>query len=379
MAFPLQPNFRSTLSRLWKTGSDWYSQRVKETQERDLKRQQRLYEQNYGDDSSSDEDAPNIPTPYRVIRDSDTTPTPRAEATNACCPSTTNNYFQSSKLKSMPGMYSRASSSGSRYKRKYRRYKRKYRSCKSGGFRFRRRGYYRPYLARPLRIEKKWWDDYGSFTPLGSGRSTVSVIHLNKINQGAGQNERVGLKVTITDIMLRIWIQGTVTIAGDPPQYANASAPQLVRVMLIWYKQNDMFNRTTGNSLISDILQYPTGAAPMNSPLRLPNASTEFKVLHDKVYNVGGIVTPAYYDSASASFVSDDQVYPVAPNQVGDDVYKKTLLTTSYTGVTGDPTSITYGALYLCALSSLIVDPAAVYDSYFPNVNFQTRLRYTDL
>lgn len=372
MAFPLQPNLRPYLDRLWKTGSDWYSKRVKETQERDIKRQNRLYKENYGD-SSSDEEPPVIPTP-RIITDSCP---PRQETKQTCCPSTTNNFFQSSKSVKMSGFYSRARSNRSGYYAKYRRYKQRFRRLRR--LRYGRARTYRPYMmVRPIRMEKKWWDDYGSFVPLGSGRSSVSVMHINKISQGAGQNERIGLKCTFTDIMLRLWIQGTVTIAGDPPQYANAAAPQLIRVILVWYKQNDNVDRTVGNALVSDILQYPTGAAPMNSPLRLPQASTEFKILHDKVYNVGGILTPAYYDSASASFKSDDQVYPVPPNQVGDDIYKKTLLTTSYTSVTGSPTDISYGALYLVALSSLIVDPAGVFDSYFPNVNFQTRLRYTD-
>lgn len=369
MAVPLQPGFIARLSNAGAQLYKRYQEKVLEQQLRDKANRRKFAKTIAGDDSSDDE-----PTPTPSIFTP--TYTPGAEAKNTCCPSTTNNFYQSSNTRKMSGMYSRGYTRSSGYKRKYRGYKRKY---GRRGFLYRRRGAYRPNLTGyRLNVEKKWLDDYGSFIPLGSGRSTASVVQINDIDQGAGQNQRIGLKVRFTDIMLRIWIQGTTTPTPPPaaPNYYTGTAPQLIRIMLVWYKQNDQQDRTVANNVIGDVLQYSTGSAPMNSPLRLPNASTEFKVLYDKVHNIGGVVTPCT-QAAGGTYTAGTPI-AISPNQVGDDMYKKVNLTTSYTSVTGTPTNISYGCMYLFGISSFITSPAATSDPLFPLVNYQTRLRYVD-
>lgn len=125
-------------------------------------------------------------------------------------------------------------------------------------------------------IETKHVDNYftGQLTTIAAATVPINATVLTSIDGGTGQYNRVGVKVSIKNLLLRYSVQAATT-SSTP--YVNT-----MRVLVIWQKvwnqgttvpPIEFFLTTSGNPT-SDII----------SPNRWSNR-TQFKVLYDKIYH----------------------------------------------------------------------------------------------
>ena len=73
--------------------------------------------------------------------------------------------------------------------------------------------------------------------------------------------------------------------------------------MVVNYKANNYVDRTSANTIITHVLQYNTGVNPILSPTEMAK-STDFDILMDKVYAIGG-TTYAYKVDGSGGYTID--------------------------------------------------------------------------
>lgn len=130
------------------------------------------------------------------------------------------------------------------------------------------------------RGEKKFLDtDIG--TAFGTLTANMEKSNLNIIPQGDGESERVGRRVTITDIH----IQGSLVLA---PPTAASNGSDAVKLMLVVDKQTN--KATFGTTVLLE-------ADAIYSYRKLPNA-TRFQVLWSKTFELnsgGGAASGAAY------------------------------------------------------------------------------------
>jgi len=131
-------------------------------------------------------------------------------------------------------------------------------------------------LVRYLQPEKKFYDQFGQQQILNTAWLTIKTSGgsgLANPAQGAGQQQRVGIRVQA----LSIQVKGTIDYVGNPQTLLNnISDHDSVRLVLIVDKQN---NQIETNGLI------PFLFATINS-MRNLDWEKRFKVLKDKIINL---------------------------------------------------------------------------------------------
>lgn len=269
--------------------------------------------------------------------------------------------------------YSRRARPYRKFTRTYPRRAIRYRK-RFGGFSRRRGGLNVQFGATK---ELKYYDDFSGIEPFCSTRasSSQSCKCFNVVQLGTGVTQRVGNYYTVKSILARITLD-TRWKTGSAWQHQLVSPPQLIRVLIIYYKYNNGVNRLNSNTLIFNMFQYISGLLPITSPLDLAKAS-DYKVLYDKVFNLGGAQYVSKLDSGgAATLIADPQV--IHPVLMYDERYIKCNLQVKMTGQ-GDPSDIDKGALYALALSSYDDAPVGGSgDKMLPSVQVQTRIRFTD-
>lgn len=223
--------------------------------------------------------------------------------------------------------------------------------------------------------ELKYYDDINGFKPYISTRSAQACKCFNVIPVGTGVSQRIGNRILVKSILLRIQIEGKRD-TGNTFQYAVANHPCLIRIMVINYKANNYTNRTNSNSVIGSVLQYNTGVNPILSPVEMLR-STDFDILMDKVYAIGGR-TYAYNVDTVGGYTIDTGT-TVGPLQVWDERYIPCNIKCKYDANATDASNIDKNAFYIFAMSSIDnISTSALADSLLPDINVQTRIRYYD-
>ena len=223
--------------------------------------------------------------------------------------------------------------------------------------------------------ELKYYDDINGFKPYISTRAAPSSKCFNVIPVGAGVSQRIGNRILIKSILIRIQLEGKRD-TGNQFQYAIANVPQLIRVMVVNYKANNYVDRTSANTIITHVLQYNTGVNPILSPTEMAK-STDFDILMDKVYAIGG-TTYAYKVDGSGGYTIDTGT-TIGPLQIWDERYIPCNIKCKYDALSTNASNIDKNCLYVFAMSSIDNIATSVNaDALLPDCNIQTRIRYYD-
>ena len=122
--------------------------------------------------------------------------------------------------------------------------------------------------------------------------TTPAITLLNGIATGTGINGRIGSKVNLTSIQVRVTVSNPIStsdISGGP----YTSSGQTVRMLIVADLQSN-----GALPAASDILQVDQNAAvSVVSPMNLANRD-RFRVIKDKIFNLG----PIAYDNADVEF-----------------------------------------------------------------------------
>lgn len=176
---------------------------------------------------------------------------------------------------------------------------------------------------------------------------------LNALLQGAAPKQRIGQKINMRSVHLKM------TFTGPGYGAANASFALygFVRAMLVLDLQPNSSTMT-----LASLLEDTATGIGINSSLNMDNAA-RFKVLFDKRY----MITPSTV-IAAANFVQTTMM-----GAVYDEVYLKLSHEVFYADTNaGDITDIKTGALFLVTVGG---NPDT---GEQPGLSFYTRLRYTD-
>ena len=136
-------------------------------------------------------------------------------------------------------------------------------------------------------VEYKYYDDIYSIKPYVPSRFAQASKCINVVPQGSGVNQRIGNWFTIKSILLRIQLTGRYN-TGSSEIVSQSTCPQLIRIVMVTYNNNNYINRASGNAVVTNTLEYSTGTLPILSPLAMAK-SDAFTVLFDKVYYIGGL------------------------------------------------------------------------------------------
>lgn len=328
----------------------------------------------HSDDEFSSSDEDNIPTVApTAAATAPPEPVPTRFQQESCQPIQRTCQHPRKYRKMYRSTYSRRARPYRKFTRTYPRRTIRYRK-RFGGFSRRRGGLSVQFGATK---ELKYYDDFSSMEPFAANRAgtTQSCKCFNVVPLGTGVTQRVGNYFTVKSILARITLD-TRWKTGSIWQHQLASPPQLIRIVIVYYKYNNGVNRLNANTLIFNMFQYVTGILPITSPFDLAKAS-DYKVLYDKVFSLGGAQYVSRLDAAgTATLLTDPQV--IHPVLMYDERYIKCNLQVKMTGQS-DVSDIDKGALYALAISSFDDAPTgATGDKMLPTVQVQTRIRFTD-
>lgn len=255
--------------------------------------------------------------------------------------------------------------------KRYRPYRRSFgtrRAYRRGGYSLTRNSTFSP--------ELKYYDDINGFKPYISTRAAPSSKCINVIPVGTGVSQRIGNRIVIKSILVRLQLEGKRD-TGNTYQYAVANQPSLIRVMIINYKANNYVDRTSSNAVIGQVLQYNTGTNPILSPVEMLR-STDFDILMDKVYAIGGRTYAYDVDGVGNYTLAGGTT--VGPLQIWDERFIKCNIKVKYDSSGTSPSNIDKSAIYCFAMSSIDnINTSATADALLPDCNIQTRIRYYDL
>lgn len=191
--------------------------------------------------------------------------------------------------------------------------------------------------------------------------ATGELLLLNGIAQGTSVKERIGRRVMIRSINIKLMLSQSSNMNGDVT-VDNDYASALSRVILI---QDRYANGQLPD--ITDILSHVQTLAPVNWHTNVDNRQ-RFKLLWDKTLHPGTWTGPM--------FSNTDGVYVTAAN-VAYKKYKKVNIPTVFNSGTDDQIgSIQHNALYLCVLTSAI--GATGNPAEYCRYQYSSRIRYTD-
>ena len=143
-------------------------------------------------------------------------------------------------------------------------------------------------VPRALSLEIKGFDN--SLATAINAAGTLSG-DFTQIAAAGGVEDRVGLRVTYSELQFRFCVQGTAG-AGGP---FGVGSNYLVRVIILQTSRqglviSDVLDNTLGTNVFSPYNLANIGQSPRDSSVY---------ILHDKTYNLN----PAHYSSANESFV----------------------------------------------------------------------------
>lgn len=245
--------------------------------------------------------------------------------------------------------------------------------------RFLRRGYGRTRRRRFRRFRRSFVirfarkHTYGRFIPgaelkcvdpndqslygFAAGANLLQVSCINAVMQGSGPHERIGSRIRMKTIDIRIQI--TAQIGATP-------TPGCVyRIMLIYDSQANKNPPATSDVLRSQGIAGAFSTTPM-SPINITNRE-RFVILRDLMWNA----PPAFGGVGAAATNADEFLGRPAPNHVRWFVKLRGMETT-FTNSTGAIGDITTGSLLLCHIAG---------DAYVDTVytsHVSARLRFMD-
>jgi len=188
--------------------------------------------------------------------------------------------------------------------------------------------------------EKKFIDTTGTTNVPETG--TISL--LNPLGQGTSVVTRIGQKIVIRSIDLRVRVSGAPNSA-TPTVYAN-----MIRVLLVWDNQP---NGTLATP--SDIIEDLTAGTGVIAPQQKIYI-TRFRILWDKKFMLTNLVGA----NSPTEKVNDMDQY-----------YKKTRLQVGYADSNnGDITDIITGAIYLLAVGQHTAAANQGILEYFSRIRF---------
>lgn len=208
---------------------------------------------------------------------------------------------------------------------------------------YRRGGFYKGRKAAPrgAPVEKKYFDTKKAATSAGVA-GTIFDDSLNEVPQGAGESDRVGRKITVTDVLLKgLLTTGSGTVA--------ASIADTYRIILYLDKQ---CNGATAAA--TDILE---GVVDINAFRNLEEGG-RFRILSDSIIE-GGPLTNA---GGTAATVDRYQCFHI---------YKSVKIPIEFNGATGAIAEIRSNNIGV-----LVVSAGA---NAGTTLSYTARIRYTDV
>ena len=196
--------------------------------------------------------------------------------------------------------------------------------------------------------ERKYIDTQGESALIDE---TAGFLLINGLQQGVTSVTRIGQRVTMKSIHLKIVVTGQqVTTAPNLNVFNNVA-----RIMLVYDLQPN-----GATPLASDLLDTHTGGTAIIAPLN-KQWTQRWKVLWDKRFPVMNSYTPA----GGAGLAANSQIF--------DEVYLNLNHNVEYTNTsTGTVGDIKTGALWFVAVSNTS-DTAQQ-----PRMAYYIRIRYTD-
>jgi len=219
---------------------------------------------------------------------------------------------------------------------------------------------------RGLSVEVKGVDtDVTSQNPILSTTNTNGDIYpLNLVQQGAGSWNRIGRKINLKSLRLKLDLVFTIS-----PVATTAATVQLAtRIVLVWDKQPSGNALPTFDTIFGTTSQLGNETSEYKDPIKYDSMS-RFEILMDKVYDssaYNGIVTTSGTTNVATMIVSVDEYVKLVGRQ------------TVFSGQSNPMTiaDVYSGGLYLVYRASNAV---AVLSASNTNANSFCRLRYTDV
>lgn len=210
--------------------------------------------------------------------------------------------------------------------------------------------YGRPTYVKSALGEKKFVDTGDITQPVYSGGSHIQL--LNGVAYGSDYNQRVGRVAMFKNFNLKFWMVKNGSSLNE------SLPPYQVRWMLVLDQQP---NKTVFSP--TDLLVTNTVRSQLNL-----NYRNRFRVLWDKVFNIGGHVVNEGID-VSTPFTA----WATGNDYAGGKKFKKFTITTEYADVDATIGSISTNAIYLVVVS----DGASASDLQ-PYITYNCRLRFYD-
>lgn len=207
---------------------------------------------------------------------------------------------------------------------------------------YRRAGYYGRATAQG---EKKFFEVRRVENTPGTG-GTIFNDSLNEVAQGAAENERVGRKITITDLLIHFQMRCTTSTT------ATAIADSF-RFIVYVDKQ------TNGAAATAAQILDGGGAGVDIRSFRLLENASRFRILYDKVHPIES--------SGGGVGAADNSV----PKVRQFSVYKKLKLPIEFSGATGDISEIRSNNIGVLILSTNAAANCLA--------SYTARIRYTDI
>jgi len=196
-----------------------------------------------------------------------------------------------------------------------------------------RSGGFKGYLGRRSQAEKNYLDTAVSAAP---ANSDVTSLLLNYPVPGTGPTQRVGRKICIKSVQLRIEISTTVSVTGTGPSVVPGP---IARILLVWDKQ------------VNAAAAVPTAAelfTVLNNRPALSNTNLDnrdrFAILMDKTFGTPNMVSTLGFPSQSAGALGGAHYFKKFKKLNHETIFNS--------GTTGDQTDIVSGGLYLVMCSN---------------------------
>lgn len=217
-----------------------------------------------------------------------------------------------------------------------------------------------------LSVEVKGVDtDVATGTTIVATTSTnADIVPLNLVQQGAGSWNRIGKKINLKSIRLKIDILFTITPAATT---ANTTQPSC-RVVLVWDKQPSGNALPAFNAIFGQTAQDGTETSEYKDPVKYDGMS-RFEILMDKVFDASSynaLNNTSGTTNIGTMIVSLDEYVKLVGRQ------------TVFSGQSAPMTiaDVYSGGLYLISRCSNNVPNVSTCNFTF---NSFARLRYTDV
>lgn len=192
---------------------------------------------------------------------------------------------------------------------------------------------FKGYLGRRSQGERNWLDTSINVAPASTA---VSSVLLNYPTPGTGPTGRVGRKICIKSVQIRLNIITGVVVSGVAP----AAIPgTTMRVLLVWDKQvNGAAAVPTAAELFNVI-----GSLPVTSPLNLDNRD-RFAILMDKTFSSPNMVSTLGFPSQTSGSTSGSIYFKKFKKLNHETIFNS--------GTAGTQADIVSGGLYLVMCSN---------------------------